>query len=417
MKTISILQRCAIPLLLVGFMGTAIAADRYSTITAIVAIWEAQLGVSEGWEREFTAALNGASDAQLADIQNATSYDAVRAILQGRNAPVQLEGVTGTEALGSLTSDLVFTPVVPCRIFDTREAIPAPPSQGDNPGTVLNYYVHGSNATLTPQGHSADTGCASPGGEPVAISANFTVVPGGKGHIRVWPYLQPEPNASFLNYNSTVNSNLANAGIIATCYLCASGGQDISVSTWFGGADSLADVMGYFYPAVIPVTTYAIGDTGPAGGWVFYVTDGGAHGLEAAPVDQVIPFSPGALWGCEGTLIIGADGSAIGTGAQNTGDIVTWCTEAGIAARIADNYSLNGYNDWFLPSRDELFEMYRKIGPGSTTIGNVGGFTGSNYWSSSEWDVTFAWLVFFSGGNQTQSSKSNTFGVRAVRAF
>ena len=44
-------------------------------------------------------------------------------------------------------------------------------------------------------------------------------------------------------------------------------------------------------------TPYAIGDLGPAGGIVFYVTDGGVHGLEAAPEDQ----GSGA-WGCYGTL-------------------------------------------------------------------------------------------------------------------
>jgi len=37
-------------------------------------------------------------------------------------------------------------------------------------------------------------------------------------------------------------------------------------------------------------TVYAIGDTGAADGIVFYITDGGLHGLEAAPVDQAIPF-------------------------------------------------------------------------------------------------------------------------------
>ena len=50
--------------------------------------------------------------------------------------------------------------------------------------------------------------------------------------------------------------------------------------------------------AIVP--TYAIGDIGPAGGWVFYVTDDGLHGLEAAPVDQA-----NAAWGCHGVFFPG----------------------------------------------------------------------------------------------------------------
>jgi len=102
-----------------------------------------------------------------------------------------------------------------------------------------------------------------------------------------------------------------------------------------------------FYNGV-PTWTYRIGDDGPAGGKVFYVTDGGAHGFEAAPVDQA-----SGQWGCMGTPI-GAIGRDVGEGSQNTADILAGCPTLGIAARIAEEYSLNGYDDWFLPSQREL---------------------------------------------------------------
>jgi hypothetical protein len=157
------------------------------------------------------------------------------------------------------------------------------------------------------------------------------------------------------------------------------------------------------------VSKINIGDTGPAGGIVFYVTDGGLHGLEAAPVDQAAT----APWGCFGKDIAGADGTTIGTGAQNTADILVDCAELGIAARLADNYSLNGFNDWFLPSQDELNELYlqRAI---------VGGFTAiDGYWSSSEEFSSSAWVQSFQNGRQYNLEKGdNTFtGTRAVRAF
>ena len=157
----------------------------------------------------------------------------------------------------------------------------------------------------------------------------------------------------------------------------------------------------------INTTLYAIGDTGPAGGKVFYLSDNtGLHGLEAAPVDQ----STGAPWGCYGTSITGAQGTAVGTGATNTAAIVNFCAEANTPAKLADAYTLNGYNDWFLPSKDELNLLYAQIDV-------VGGFAGSSYWSSSENDSNFAWLQFFATGSQFFSSKTNTLSVRAVRAF
>jgi hypothetical protein len=150
---------------------------------------------------------------------------------------------------------------------------------------------------------------------------------------------------------------------------------------------------------------YAIGDTGPAGGIVFYVTDGGAHGLEAAP--EVLGA---AEWGCQGDSILGADGTAIGTGAQNTADILAGCGTPGIAAYRADIYTLNGYSDWFLPAKDELNELFNNKAV-------VGGFAFDEYWSSSEIDANAAWTQHWQAGITFMEGKSSVDGVRAIRAF
>jgi hypothetical protein len=107
----------------------------------------------------------------------------------------------------------------------------------------------------------------------------------------------------------------------------------------------------------LSVREYAIGDTGPAGGLIFYdnpnhAADGWRY-LEAAPFDQ----SAGATWGRFRRTIAGARGTAVRTGKQNTIDILAECKEPGTAADLCANLSVNGIRGWFLPSRDELALM------------------------------------------------------------
>jgi len=156
----------------------------------------------------------------------------------------------------------------------------------------------------------------------------------------------------------------------------------------------------------IKVTRFvAIGDS-YQGGKVAYIDGTGIHGLIAATADQgTLP-----TWGCYGTAISGADGTAIGTGNQNTIDIMAGCATAGIAARVCGDLVEGGYSDWYLPSKDELNQLYIN----KTAIG---GFTTSYYWSSSESGASYAWKQGFGSGSQSNHDKNNTHYVRAVRAF
>ncbi|MFW5444336.1 MAG: Ig-like domain-containing protein [Methylococcaceae bacterium] len=163
------------------------------------------------------------------------------------------------------------------------------------------------------------------------------------------------------------------------------------------------------FSAANPTPEYRLGDTGPAGGIVFYISDGdgivGTQGLEAAPEDQdIVP------WGCYGSPISGADGTAAGTGAQNTAYILADCNEAGIAAELADTYSINGVDDWFLPSKDALLLLYEKRAV-------VGNFNSSYYWSSKENSDYSAWYQSFGSGSQRTGNKNVLYGVRAIRVF
>jgi len=163
--------------------------------------------------------------------------------------------------------------------------------------------------------------------------------------------------------------------------------------------------------------TYALRDTGPGGGLVFYISDGGLHGLEAAPLATEWAEKQ---WGCYNTLISGADGTAIGTGDQNTTDIVNGCAEADRAAKLAYDLVSGGKSDWFLPSKDELNKMYINLKSGtdenSVVYTPVGGLD-EIYFSSSEQSAKDAWYQDFYDGYQDYYYKYFSSWVRAVRAF
>ena len=154
-----------------------------------------------------------------------------------------------------------------------------------------------------------------------------------------------------------------------------------------------------------PNPTFTIGQS-YQGGKIAYIDASGLHGLIAAPSDQ-----GQASWGCQGVTISGADGIAIGTGSQNTIDIMNGCSEFNKAASLCKNLSLNGYGDWYLPSLDELNQLY-------INRDAIGGFDGLWYWSSTEASSTTAWRIYSDDGTQFVLSKYvDDCSVRAVRAF
>ena len=202
--------------------------------------------------------------------------------------------------------------------------------------------------------------------------------------------------------------NACNYDASATC-------DDGSCYGYFGCTDPLA--FNYDPAATCDdgsCTGICIGCT-YEGGIIFYL-DGNGGGLIASNSDFT------AEWGCVGTNINGADGTAIGAGLQNTIDIEAGCSTTGIAADLCANLTLNGYSDWFLPSKDEFEELYNNIGPGDNlglgNIANISTSSSANYWSSSEVDENFAWRIFPLNGIWAYNmNKSQEFYVRPIRVF
>ena len=145
------------------------------------------------------------------------------------------------------------------------------------------------------------------------------------------------------------------------------------------------------------------------GGIIFYLSSDGT-GLVVTTTD----LSFGTQWGCPGNLINGADGENLGTGAQNTLDIVSDCTESGGAADLCHNFEQTGRSDWFLPSIDELNLMFTNL----RDSGNLDGFAPDCYWSSTQVDEHDAHFKSFGiAFNSLIFSKAyDRYHVRAVRA-
>jgi hypothetical protein len=182
-----------------------------------------------------------------------------------------------------------------------------------------------------------------------------------------------------------------------------------------------------FTLTVSAAIVYNVGDTGPGGGKIFYkATTPFACGptrsatctyLEAAPTSGTNAWTDAVYpWSGNTTVEIGAraNGTAIGTGYENTLAIVGQDPGGGTADRAATKARAyrgpNNLSDWFLPSKDELNRLYLQRA-------TVGVFVANAYWSSSEDSANFAWYQFFDDGNQHDGYKYGTRYVRPVRAF
>ena len=167
-------------------------------------------------------------------------------------------------------------------------------------------------------------------------------------------------------------------------------------------------VISVFMLASCAKSKHKIGDM-YKGGYIFYINNWG-KGMCAAPKDA----SKGTRWGCYGKLIEGADGFKRGTGEQNTKDILSGCDDVKSAAYISDNYVSEDYEDWYLPSIDELELMYNEL-----HVQGFGEFLNRRYWSSTQDFSLGAWHFNFASGTRGNDKHKSDISlyVRPIRSF
>jgi len=174
------------------------------------------------------------------------------------------------------------------------------------------------------------------------------------------------------------------------------------------------------------------------------VTGGVTYALIVAPKAQGGENSS-LTWKTSQTTTAGT--TSINNGLANTNAMIAAGASAHPAANFCNNLSINGYDDWYLPAKDELEILYRYLKPTtggnntgsgantssvpttsnytsgspaqtSVTIfrtGNSEAFVSNYYWASTEYSSTNGWIQFFDNGYQGYNSKTVTFYVRGVR--
>ncbi len=160
-------------------------------------------------------------------------------------------------------------------------------------------------------------------------------------------------------------------------------------------------------PANAPISPKEIGDD-YGGGIVTYVEADGLHGLIAAKSDQSVPVAWSNFY-----ILTGANLSAVYTGSSNTSLIISasGTASATFAAKLCDDFISEGYNDWYLPSIDEL-NLIR------SAYSKLSGFSSGFYWSSTEVSQIEAYSQkITTAGTKTITFKNVLCGVRAVRKF
>jgi len=203
----------------------------------------------------------------------------------------------------SSAADLVYTPVSPCRIINTR-LVGGPIA----PGTTRSFYADGSS--FATQGGVAGS-CGVPFGPTTAVVVNIVAVDAaGAGDLRGFPFGGAVPTASIINYakvsdqvNPALVLNIANGLVLKICdpevSTCTS---DLTIQADVSATQVVADVLGFFRKVDSTMTQYAFTGTGIAAGANFYFPTGNYNPpqdqkctvVETFSADLAVPFTTGA---------------------------------------------------------------------------------------------------------------------------
>lgn len=293
-------------------------------------------------------------DREARSIERSLSDEQVDAVLSGdldalqpRNAATAVATQDGepqnvtAQAVGDATSDLLFVPLDPCRIIDTRL------STGGKmePNAVRDFRVVGTTG-FEAQGGKAG-GCGVPAGatQPVAAAVMLNLVAvdaEGAGNMRAWEFNQPMPNASSINYQrlSPNPMNIAN-GLIVPISGLSTLSSDLSVMASFSRVHLVADVAGYFTRFPVEQFQSGLKSTVQTNDFTTLIdlSDGACKELNSCTITADSP----------GTVIVEAWGQFVANHAAGTLDRVAIGVETAASVTCNDSDSVNA-SDFEVPA-------------------------------------------------------------------
>lgn len=294
------------------FSGTLSPAQRGNAIATFVRKWGGYVASTYGldvytWSKRMVPQFATGDAVNIQRALGRTTFEGAMAELDGVGHKLSDDQAITTLAtaqvnptlLGDTSNDMVFTPITPCRIVDTRLAggpIAASASRGFGVWGFSNYTAQGGSAT----------NCGLYTESPKAAVLNVTVVaPAAAGYATVYPAnAASRPNISSINYvagavvNNTVITPLGTVGV-----------ADMKIYT-VAQANYVVDVVGYYdAPHATPLDTQTVTATfalaANASGGSFspscptgYALTGGGCGADA--VDSILVRSQpnGSNWWC-----------------------------------------------------------------------------------------------------------------------
>jgi hypothetical protein len=306
--------------------------------------------------------------------------------------------------------------------------------------SATNYTITATNAT----GSATATFTLTVSAAAVKVSITRTSLgtsPGAVFTTQPQVTIQDSSGNTITSSSAVVTATISTGGtLIGTKTATASSGVATFTNLGIRGFGGTAYTITYTASGLtadtqsVTPSALTLGATGPGGGKIFYVaaTSSGFDCGPSLPLSEKCYYLESALDGWNnsepdptlpwaqisyrGTAVTNgvdtATATAIGSGYQNTLAIIRQGNSDSTtsAAALAQSFRSGGQTDWFLPSKDELTQLYLQRA--------VTGFSATGYYqSSSEVSAANGWMVLLSGDASQVNNKGSARNVRPIRAF
>ena len=280
------------------------------------------------------------------------------------------------------------------------------------PNTTYFIRAYATNSVGTAYGNTISVFTVPPASVPTVVTSavsginSNSAVTGGDITASGGSSISAKGICWSTSPNPTIANNTITGGTGTASFVSVMSSLPVN-TTYYVKAYATNSIGTGYGNELIFTTAYLIGELF-GGGRVFYVDNTKIHGLIVALTDQ----AAGAKWDSNTSTWISPNAYSFTDGILNTNKIIT-VLGAGNAAGACRTYTGGGFNDWYLPARNELNILHSQ----RNVMNNYNTYF---YWSSTESTsyIGFASAINFGGGTISDNSlKTQIYHVRAIRAF